>query len=102
VRRNLDAMNTTDMNPTDTRTAAERPRLRRSLRDRMMTGTAAGIADYLNVDPTLVRVGFAVLAVMGPGVPLYLAALFLIPEEGSDESLATTMINSIQTKGEQR
>lgn len=104
VRRNLDDMNTTtNMNPTesiDSGPVTARPQLRRSLHDRMLTGTAAGIADYLNVDPTLVRIGFAVLTLMGPGFPIYLAALLLIPEEGSDESIATAMINSFQNKGE--
>jgi phage shock protein C len=49
----------------------------------MLTGTAAGIASHLGVDPTVVRVGFVVLALLGgAGVPLYLAAWLLIPEEG--------------------
>lgn len=49
----------------------------------MLTGTAAGIASHLGVDPTIVRVGFVVLSVLGgAGVPLYLAAWLLIPEDG--------------------
>jgi phage shock protein PspC (stress-responsive transcriptional regulator) len=61
----------------------------------MLTGTASGIARYLGVDPTFVRIGFVVLTFMGgAGVPLYLAALLLIPEEGTDESIASSVISS--------
>jgi len=93
-------MNTTTENPTssspsDSGFASGRPPLRRSLHDRMLTGTASGIARYLGVDPTIVRIGFVVVTLMGgAGVPLYLAALLLIPEEGSDESIASSIIGS--------
>ena len=83
----------------ETTPATERQPLRRSSNDRMLSGTAAGIARYFNVDPTLVRIGFAVLTVMGgAGIPLYLAALLLIPEDGSDESIASDLVGSFQRK----
>jgi len=57
--------------------------LRRSRSDRMLGGVCAGIADYLRVDPTLIRVGFAVLTIVTWGVALlvYLVAWLLMPEE---------------------
>ena len=85
------------MNQQESATQSEpvRPPLRRSTRDRMLTGTASGIAHYLGVDPTFVRIAFVVLTFMGgAGVPLYLAALLLIPEEGSNESIASSIISS--------
>jgi phage shock protein C len=90
-------MDTTTMNQSEstTQSAPARPPLRRSVGDRMLTGTASGIARYLGVDPTLVRIGFVVLTFMGgAGVPLYLAALLLIPEDGADESIASSIISS--------
>jgi phage shock protein PspC (stress-responsive transcriptional regulator) len=55
----------------------------------MITGTAAAIASYLDVDPTIVRVGFVALCLMGgAGIPLYLAAWLLIPEAGTDRPIA--------------
>jgi phage shock protein PspC (stress-responsive transcriptional regulator) len=55
----------------------------------MLAGVAAGLADYFDIDPTLVRVGFVALTLMGGlAVPLYLAGWLLIPEEGADESVA--------------
>ena len=49
----------------------------------MIGGVAAGIADYLNIDPVLVRAVFVGLVVFGgAGVVLYLVAWLLIPVEG--------------------
>jgi phage shock protein PspC (stress-responsive transcriptional regulator) len=77
--------------------ALGRPPLRRAYQGRMISGVCAGIADYLGVDVTIVRVVFAVLTfVGGAGIPAYLACLLLIPEEGSDESIASALIDSVQ------
>jgi phage shock protein PspC (stress-responsive transcriptional regulator) len=55
----------------------------------MLAGVASGLADYFDVDPMLVRIGFVVLTLVGGlAVPLYLAGWLLIPEEGSDLSVA--------------
>ncbi len=64
-------------------------RLLRSRDDRYIGGVAAGLADYLSVDPTLVRVTFLVsLAFGGIGLLAYLALLIMMPMEGSpDEPL---------------
>jgi len=63
----------------------------------MLAGVAAGIADYFDVDVTLVRIVFAVFALLGgAGVPVYLACVLLIPEEGTDESLASSLLDSVQ------
>ncbi len=60
----------------------------------MLAGVAAGLADYLDIDPTLVRVGFVVLAVMGGlAVPLYLAGWLLIPDEGYEQSMAEELLS---------
>ncbi len=79
-------------------TAPSRPRvLRRPTEDRMLAGVAAGIADYLDVDPNLIRVAFAVLTLFGgAAVLIYLAGWLLIPEEGSDQSIASGFVQSRQ------
>ena len=77
----------------------ERPALRRPFQDRMLAGVAAGLARYFGVDVTIVRIAFAVLTVVGgAGIPLYLAGLLLIPEEGSDQSIAGGIIESLQNR----
>jgi phage shock protein C len=72
--------------------------LHRASNGRMVAGVAAGLADYLGVDVTIVRIGFVVATILGGGlgIPAYLACLLLIPEEGQDRSLANSMIDSIQ------
>ena len=73
--------------------------LRRSTDDKMLAGVAGGIARYLNVDVTVVRVIFAVLALLnGVGLALYVAAWLLIPEDGEDQSLAAAWIASLQNR----
>ena len=59
----------------------------------MLGGVALGVADYFDVDPTLVRIGFVVLAFLGGlAVPLYLAGWLLIPDEDSDTSVAEELL----------
>ena len=67
--------------------------LRRSADDKMLAGVAGGIARYFGADVTLVRVIIAALALLnGVGVALYIAAWLLIPEDGSDQSVAAAWI----------
>ena len=74
-----------------------RPPLRRARQGRMLAGVCAGIADYLAVDVTIVRVAFAVFTFLGgAGVPAYLACLLLIPEEGTDQSIASSLLDGIR------
>jgi phage shock protein PspC (stress-responsive transcriptional regulator) len=78
---------------------AERGALRRPFSGRMLAGVAAGLAHYFGVDVTLVRIAFVVLTVVGgAGIPLYVAGLLLIPEEGSDQSIASSLIDSLQSR----
>lgn len=75
---------------------ASRPPLRRAYHGRMLAGVCAGIADYLGVDATIVRVAFAVFTFGGAGIPAYLACWLLIPEEGSDQSIAASLFDGIR------
>ncbi len=57
-------------------------RLYRSRADRRVAGVCGGIADYLAVDPTIVRILWALFAFAGgPGVLLYIILAVIIPEE---------------------
>jgi phage shock protein PspC (stress-responsive transcriptional regulator) len=78
----------------------------------MLAGVAAGIAQHFGVDVTIVRVVFAVLTIVGftglaylgslplylGGIPLYLACWLLIPEEGSDHSIASSFFRNAQSR----
>src|SRR3954467_8989733 len=65
------------------RAAAVAERLYRSRDERMIAGVAGGMADALDVDPTLVRIGWGALGLVTGGVAilLYFVLLFVIPEE---------------------
>jgi len=71
----------------------EAARLRRSTDDRILAGVAGGIARYLNVDATLVRIAVAALTLLaGAGAALYIAAWLLIPADGEDKSVAAAWL----------
>ncbi len=73
--------------------------LRRSGDDKMLAGVAGGIARYLNVNVTLVRLIIAALTLFtGAGAPLYLAAWLLIPADGEDQSIASAWIDGRQDR----
>lgn len=56
-------------------------RLYRSGQDRMLCGVCGGIGEYLGVDPTLIRLLWAVLACSGTGILVYFLAAVIIPRE---------------------
>ena len=59
-----------------------RKRLLRSRDDRVLAGVAGGIANYLDIDPTLVRVGFVVAALFGGlGIAAYLILAVVTPND---------------------
>ena len=57
-------------------------RLYRSKTNRQVAGVCGGLAEHFNVDATLIRVLFVVLAVLGgSGLLLYVAMWIIIPKE---------------------
>src|SRR5215204_4006990 len=62
--------------------AMEEPRkLYRSRSQRMLGGVCGGLAEYFNVDATLIRVLFLVLAVVGgSGLVIYLLMWIIVPD----------------------
>jgi phage shock protein PspC (stress-responsive transcriptional regulator) len=60
-------------------------RLTRSNTDRMLAGVCGGIAKNLGMDPTLIRIAYAVLTfftAIFPGIILYVLLAIIIPAEG--------------------
>ena len=57
-------------------------RLYRSHDDRMLAGVAAGVADYLDTDPSLIRIIWVVLAFVTGGIALvvYIVMAIVVPE----------------------
>ena len=49
---------------------------------RHLAGVCGGLAEYLDIDPTLVRLAFVALTLMGgPGLLLYIIMAVVVPEE---------------------
>ena len=57
-------------------------RLYRSESSRMLCGVCAGIAEYSNLDPTLIRLAWVLFCILGgSGVLAYILAAIIIPPE---------------------
>lgn len=59
----------------------EQKRLYRSETNRMICGVCGGIAEYILIDPTIVRLLFALLALGGSGFVFYIIAAIIIPTQ---------------------
>jgi phage shock protein C len=66
-------------------------KLRRSKEDRMIAGVAGGVAEFFDLDATIVRVVWAFMAIFaGFGLLLYLIMWVIVPEQGTDAAIATS------------
>lgn len=64
-------------------------RLMRSTKDRRIAGVCGGLAEYLNVDPTVIRILFLVALLCGTfGFWAYLVVWICAPEEGKPDGNA--------------
>lgn len=64
-------------------------RLTRSKTHKMIAGVCGGIAEYLDVDPTVVRVlyvMFSILSAAFPGLLAYIILMFVMPRADSPVS----------------
>ena len=62
----------------------ESKRLYRSRNQRMICGVCGGIAEYFNVDPTIIRLAWVLFSVAGgSGLLVYFIAAIIIPEDSS-------------------
>jgi len=52
--------------------------------DRKIAGVCGGLAEYINIDPTVIRVIWALVGLTGAGVVAYLVCALIIPEKNSD------------------
>lgn len=57
-------------------------RLYKSSTDKKISGVCAGIAEYFNIDPTLIRLAWVVFTMLGgSGILGYIIAAIVMPEE---------------------
>ena len=56
-------------------------KLYRSKTNKMLAGVCGGLAEYINLDATIVRLLWALLACSGAGLIAYLVCAIVIPEK---------------------
>jgi phage shock protein C len=64
-------------------------RLYRSKKERILGGVCAGLGEHLDVDPTVIRLIWAVITVLslGTGIIIYILAWIIIPEQSQDDGI---------------
>jgi phage shock protein C len=68
----------------------EPKRLKRAQQERMIAGVCGGLAKYVNVDVTIVRVLFVILTVFTaviPGILVYLIMWIIVPKDTEDVTI---------------
>lgn len=61
----------------------EEKKLYRSETNKMICGVCGGIAEYIHIDATILRLLFAFLGLTGTGIVAYIVAAIIIPSEYS-------------------
>jgi phage shock protein C len=62
-------------------------RLYRSNKSHMLCGVCGGIAEYFEIDPTLVRLAWVILSCFaGSGLLVYIVAAIVIPKADNEEN----------------
>ena len=76
----------------------------RSIKDKMISGVCAGIADYVNIDPVLIRLLWVVITIFSGvifGIIFYIVLVIIIPENKFNQNMKVmnpeTIINNPAT-----
>lgn len=56
-------------------------KLYRSVTNKMLFGVCGGLGEYFNIDPTIIRLLWAILACSGTGIVVYFIAAVIIPQD---------------------
>ena len=66
--------------------------------DKKIFGVCGGIAEYLNTDPTVVRIAWAVftLLICGTGIIIYIICAFIFPNKSEVENVNNNNNDSAQ------
>ncbi|MDE6888701.1 MAG: PspC domain-containing protein [Eubacterium sp.] len=56
-------------------------RLVKSNQNRVICGVCGGIAQYFNIDPTVIRLVWALFCIPGGGILAYIIAAIIMPSE---------------------
>ena len=56
-------------------------RIHKSVKDKKIAGVCGGIAEYFDIDPTLIRVGWVVATFASVGLWVYIACAIIVPSK---------------------
>lgn len=56
-------------------------KLYRSTRSRLFCGVCGGLGEFFHIDPTIIRLLWAVFGLVGVGVVFYIVAALIIPSD---------------------
>ena len=59
-------------------------KLYRNTNEKMIAGVCSGLAEYLKIDATIVRLIWALIGLSGAGIVAFLIAALIIPEKPSN------------------
>ena len=59
-------------------------KLYRNTNNKMLAGVCSGLAEYINIDPTVIRLIWALRGLTGTGLLAYLICAIIIPEKPDD------------------
>ena len=59
-------------------------KLYRNSSNKYIAGVCSGLAEYINIDPTIIRVIWALVGLAGAGILAYLICALIIPEKPAD------------------
>ena len=59
-------------------------KLYRNTNNKLLAGVCSGLAEYINIDPTIIRLIWALIGLSGAGIIAYLICALIIPEKPSD------------------
>jgi phage shock protein C len=84
-------------------TATTQRRLYKSRRNRMIDGICGGIAEYFGFDPTIVRILWVLVTLLGgSGFFLYIAAMIIMPVNPNDVGVQSATSPVYKTEGDKR
>jgi len=78
----------------------EKKTLRRSRRQRLLTGVCGGIGEFAGVDPNIIRLVLALFVFFsgGTAILLYVIAWLVMPEEDGESSMVEHIVRNFQGK----
>ena len=59
-------------------------KLYRNTSNKLIAGVCSGLAEYINIDPTIIRVIWALIGLTGTVIVAYLVCALIIPEKPSN------------------